>query len=204
MKKSIEHAKELHFEKTLKLEDIPDLDLYMDQVIQLFDKTYSQNKRNEEEKILTKTMINNYAKGKILPPITNKKYSKNHLILMNFIYELKGSLSLTDIKQTLGAWKQKAEEGNSTLDESYNTYLKLHSENVEYFYGELQEIEAKIEDVVKRVDTLDNAQLQQTMLILSYIHMSNLYRKTAEKLIDELAFETQEEENIKNKKGEKS
>ena len=78
----------------------------MDQVIQLFDKTYSQNKRNEEEKILTKTMINNYAKGKILPPITNKKYSKNHLILMNFIYELKGSLSLTDIKQTLGAWKQ--------------------------------------------------------------------------------------------------
>ena len=43
----------------------------MDQVIQLFESKLSEQKRNDDEKILTKTMINNYAKGKVI--IANKK-----------------------------------------------------------------------------------------------------------------------------------
>ena len=56
----------LILENNIKLDEIPEIDLYMDQVIQLFESKLSAQKRNEDEKILTKTMINNYAKGKLL------------------------------------------------------------------------------------------------------------------------------------------
>ena len=71
---------EMNFDSRIELEEMPELDLYMDQVIQLFENKLSSLKRNDDEKILTKTMINNYAKGKLLLPIKNKKYTKEHLL----------------------------------------------------------------------------------------------------------------------------
>ena len=62
---------EMNFDSRIELEEMPELDLYMDQVIQLFENKLSSLKRNDDEKILTKTMINNYAKGKLLLPIKN-------------------------------------------------------------------------------------------------------------------------------------
>ena len=56
-----------------------------------------------DEKVLTKTMINNYAKGKLFIPIKNKKYSKQHIMLINLIYQLKGALSINDIKIDIGS-----------------------------------------------------------------------------------------------------
>ena len=91
----------LNVNQKIKLEDIPDLDLYMDQVIQLFENNLSGTKRSDDDKVLTKTMINNYAKAKLLMSIKNKKYTKEHLILMSLIYELKGGLSISDIKYLL-------------------------------------------------------------------------------------------------------
>ena len=60
-------------------EDIPNIDLYMDQVTTLMDSGLSSSKRYEEDKILTKTMINNYAKNNLLPPPDKKKYSREHI-----------------------------------------------------------------------------------------------------------------------------
>ncbi len=54
---------ELKLEEQITLEDIPEIDLYMDQVIQLFESNLGSAKRTEEDKVLTKTMINNYSKG---------------------------------------------------------------------------------------------------------------------------------------------
>ena len=67
-------------------EDIPNIDLYMDQVTTFMDKRLRSTLRNpEEDKILTKTMINNYAKNDLLPPPVKKKYSKDHIIMLIFI-----------------------------------------------------------------------------------------------------------------------
>ena len=96
----------------------------MDQVIQLFESKLSNQKRNDEEKILTKTMINNYAKGKLLLPIKNKKYSKEHIILMSLIYNLKGALSINDIKLSLDKIISKSEDGNYPLRELYSSFFK--------------------------------------------------------------------------------
>ena len=89
---------QLGLEASLALDEIPQIDLYMDQVIQLFENKFTDTKRNEDDKVLTKTMINNYAKGKLIFPIHNKKYSKEHLILMSLIYQLKGAFPLMILK----------------------------------------------------------------------------------------------------------
>ncbi|EMF45647.1 hypothetical protein B481_2892 [Planococcus halocryophilus Or1] len=63
---------EMAFHNQVLPEDIPKIDLYIDQVIQLFESSFAETKRHPDEKILTKTMINNYAKGKLFYPIQNK------------------------------------------------------------------------------------------------------------------------------------
>src|SRR4051794_36799392 len=124
---------QLGLEACLALDEIPQIDLYMDQVIQLFENKFTETKRNEDDKVLTKTMINNYAKGKLIFPIHNKKYSKEHLILMSLIYQLKGALSINDIKVTLQGINQKIIKEEMELDSFYTSYLNLTRQNVEDF-----------------------------------------------------------------------
>lgn len=67
----------------VKPEDIPNIDLYMDQVTTLMDSKLKNSTRNPDgDKILTKTMINNYAKNNLLPPPVKKKYSKEHVLIL--------------------------------------------------------------------------------------------------------------------------
>ena len=56
-------------------------------------------RRYEEDKVLTKTMINNYAKNNLLPPPVKKKYSKEHMLMLIFIYYFKSLLSFRDIEE---------------------------------------------------------------------------------------------------------
>ena len=66
--------------------EIPNIALYMDQVTTFMDEQLEACKRYEDDKILTKTMINNYAKNKLLPPPEKKRYSKEHVLMLIFIY----------------------------------------------------------------------------------------------------------------------
>lgn len=79
--------------------DIPAIDLYMDQVTTFMDKNLASVRPVGEDKILTKTMINNYAKNHLLPPPIKKKYSRNHILMLIFIYYFKNVLSFNDIEQ---------------------------------------------------------------------------------------------------------
>ena len=85
----------------VKSADIPNIDLYMDQVTTFMEEALGSSKRYPDDKILTKTMINNYAKNDLLPPPTKKKYSKEHLMVLTFIYYFKGILSIKDIETLL-------------------------------------------------------------------------------------------------------
>ena len=83
-------------------EEIPNIDLYMDQVTTFMEEHLKNTRRYEEDKVLTKTMINNYAKNNLLPPPVKKKYSKEHMLMLIFILRacylsgiLKNCLSLS-------------------------------------------------------------------------------------------------------------
>lgn len=174
-------------ENQIQLEDIPQIDLYMDQVIQLFENKFGSSKRNEEEKVLTKTMINNYAKGKLLFPVKNKKYSKEHLILIAMIYQLKGALSITDIKTTLSGVNERTAEENFGIDRFYQLYLDLTAQNLVTFKNDLKNQTDWVKVKADALEEIESADLEKVLMVSSLAHMSNLYRKAAERLVDELA-----------------
>jgi hypothetical protein len=89
-------------------DEIPNIELYMDQVTTFMDAQLSSTRRYEEDKILTKTMINNYTKNQLLPPPIKKKYSKDHLLLLVFIYYFKSILCIKDIDQLLKPISERA------------------------------------------------------------------------------------------------
>lgn len=99
---------ELLQNRGIRPEDIPNIELYMDQVTTFMDEHLSGYKRYPEDKVLTKTMINNYTKNRLLPPSNKKKYSKEHVFLLIMIYYYKSILSISDIQNLL-----------STLTDSY-------------------------------------------------------------------------------------
>ncbi len=176
----------------LALDEIPQIDLYMDQVIQLFENKFNETKRYEDDKVLTKTMINNYAKGKLIFPIQNKKYSKKHLILMSLIYQLKGALSINDIKVTLQAINQKIIKEEMELESFYSSYLHLTRQNVEDFKADISERVKDVNEEITEDEKGNSADLEQVLMISSLVHMSNLYRKVAEKLVDDMTVEKYE------------
>ena len=101
----------------IELADIPNIDLYMDQVTTFMETRLKSSTRNPEgDKILTKTMINNYAKNDLLPPPVRKKYSREHILLLIFIYYYKGILSISDIQTLLKPLTEKYFHASGPLD----------------------------------------------------------------------------------------
>ncbi|MCR5684032.1 MAG: DUF1836 domain-containing protein [Lachnospiraceae bacterium] len=81
--------------------EIPGIELYMDQVTKFMDEYLESSKRFSDDKLLTKTMINNYTKNDLLPSPEKKKYTKDHMYMLLFIYYLKNILSISDTKAIL-------------------------------------------------------------------------------------------------------
>lgn len=179
----------LDLDNKIELEDIPEIDLYMDQIIQLFDNKFS--KSDSDEKILTKTMINNYAKAKLLFPIKNKKYSKKHIILISLIYHLKGALSINDIKDTLNGLNKKiADDEDFHLDDLYNSFLTINEQNIHNFKSDIQ---SRVNDVSTLLNESESDQkdieyFEQLLCIASFVNISNLYKNAAEKLVAEVLY----------------
>lgn len=111
----------------IKPESIPDIDLYMDQVTTFMDSNLKDSKRYDSDKILTKTMINNYAKNDLLPPPLKKKYSKEHILVLIFIYYLKNILSISDIQTLLSPLTDKyfTASGGLSLEDIYKEVFRL-------------------------------------------------------------------------------
>jgi len=178
-----EMFKDLHMNNNLELDEIPEIDLYMDQVIQLFDGKFNDSKRNEDDKALTKTMINNYAKAKLLMSVKNKKYSKEHLILMSLIYNLKGCLSINDIKSSLNTIVETLDKGEDYhIRELYKSYLATYKNDYNFVENSLND---KIKEIEELSEGKDFDEFEFNFLLMSsFINMSNMYRKMGEKLID--------------------
>ncbi len=183
----MEKFKELNLQNQLTLEEMPEIDLYMDQVTQLFDSKFNESKRTEDDKALTKTMVNNYAKGKLLMSIKNKKYSKEHLILMSLIYNLKGGLSIGDIKSSLNKIVETFEDGEKyPIRELYSLYLSQYNEDLKDVEKTIEEKNNNIESNMTDENIEEDEEFQKNFLLLSsFINMSNMYRRMGEKLIDE-------------------
>jgi len=172
----------------IKPREIPNIDLYMDQVTTFMEEHLKDSKRYPEDKILTKTMINNYAKNRLLPSPEKKKYSKEHMLLLIYIYYFKGLLSIGDIQSLL-----------EPLTDKYfhsETEMTMQSIYEEVFSMEKSQVEKVKQDVIASYEaaaaTFPDApeEEQQFLHIFSFICLLSfdvyVKKQVIEKLIDGL------------------
>ena len=123
----------------IHVDEIPQIDLYMDQVTTFMEKHLGELKRYPEDKVLTKTMINNYAKNNLLPSPVRKKYTQEHILLLVFIYYFKNFLSIKDIETMLEPITDKYFDTDQDFDITsiYKEVCELEKSRIPEFEKEI-------------------------------------------------------------------
>ena len=198
----------LKLDEVIEPQSIPNLDLYMDQVITLFEEKLAHTKRNEEDKLLTKTMINNYAKDKLLMPAKKKKYTREHIILMILLYEMKQILTISDIKTLFGIIVKEDRVDAKKLEEIYQIYLTLKKKGIDDFKEQVEKVKVSLNQQLeesnliplelKQVGELDSElaenretdekvkpKIEDMLMVIMLTQRANYYKRLAERIIDE-------------------
>ena len=175
--------------------EIPNIDLYMDQVTTFMEEQLKRTKRYEEDKILTKTMINNYSKNNLLPPSVKKKYSKEHVLLLILIYYFKNILSIKDIETILAPLREKYFSGDQSLSlsEVYREVCEIEKSRIEPMKASVQEAYEKSGQAFQSMpEGEDRDELRLFAFLCSLSFDVYLKKMMIEKLIDELASKEKE------------
>lgn len=188
----------------IKPEDIPNINLYMDQVTTFMEEQLASSKRYPEDKILTKTMINNYAKNNLLPSPEKKRYSKEHLLLLIFIYYFKNILSINDIQTLLGPITEKYFRSDSEMDLTaiYNEVFSMEKEQVELLKKNLLRCYHTSEKTFETAPEEDRKFLKMFSFICLLSFDVYTKKMLIEQLVDELRRENTDSSS-KNKKTKK-
>lgn len=196
-----EVLKKLDSLEYIHLRDIPDIDLYMDQVTTFMDTHLATTKRYPDDKVLTKTMINNYAKNNLLPPPEKKKYTKNHILILTFIYYFKNIISIKDIETILKPLSEKYfdDQGDISLASIYEN-VRSNAK------AKMNALPNEIEDLFNSVKMSSNdTEVEDEDLNLFYIICQlsiDIYVKKLllEQLIDDIEDENEKSKDDKKKK----
>lgn len=189
----------------IRPDEIPDINLYMDQVTTFMEDHLNDAKRYSDDKILTKTMINNYAKNDLLPPPVKKKYSKDHMIMLIFIYYFKNILSISDIQSLLTPLSNGFFDGQGSVSlekiykEIYN-YERSHMVEIAKLISRTQRDSQELFSDVSDDDERRYLQLFSLVCMLSFDVFTK--KHVIESVIDQLN-EFEEAKNPKNSKDKK-
>lgn len=172
----------------IKPDEIPNIALYMDQVTTFMEDNLASTKRHNDDKILTKTMINNYAKNRLLPAPVRKKYNKEHILLLLFIYYYKSLLSISDIEQLFRpVTEQHFNTADSlTLSDIYEEVFSREALQMEHLKDDIR---AKFEDSRQTFTDIEGED-QEYLQLFSFISELSfdvyLKKHMIEMLIDQL------------------
>ena len=146
----IKHLEELDI---VRSDDIPDISLYMDQMTGFIDEKLKSFKREEEDTLLTQTMIYNYTKNKLLPPSDKKKYTKDHVMLLILIYFYKNVLSFADIKSLCDlSIYESFDKKDGSLSKLYDILLSLEDDKKSEIISDLKR---RLEDTKGKISGFD-------------------------------------------------
>lgn len=180
----------------IKPQDIPNIDLYMDQVTTFMDERLRKKTRNPgEDKILTKTMINNYAKNDLLPPPEKKKYNKEHMLLLIFIYYYKNILSISDIQALLKPITKeffKTEE-DFNLESVYTEVSSMEEEQMQRLKQDVLDKFETAEKTFADAPEREKAFLKKFSFICLLSFDVYVKKLLIEKLVDDLQDNAEEE-----------
>lgn len=146
----------------LEYERLPDIDLYMEQLITFLDRYLLVFGTSSLDKQITSSMINNYVKGDCIPSPVSKKYNKEHIALILEICMLKKANNISEIKQIIDI-----NYTNTDFKETYNDFVKKINDNLHSMCNE-------VENKVNEIDTNDQNALVNLALELSINANTNL------------------------------
>jgi hypothetical protein len=193
----------------IRPDEVPNIDLYMDQVTTFMEERLKSTARNpEDDKILTKTMINNYAKNKLIPSPDRKKYSKEHMLLLIFIYYFKGIMSISDIQTLLGPLTEKyftahkgskGDKGGICLEDIYNQVVSFEHDEVENMKRDIIKKFHLSEKPFEGAPEEDKEFLRQFSFICTLSFDVYVKKLLIEKMIDDLNKPVNTEQNKSEK-----
>ena len=189
----------------IKSTDIPNIDLYMDQVTSFMEKELKSTKRNDDDKVLTKTMINNYAKNDLLPAPIKKKYSKEHLLLLTFIYYFKNIISMKDIETLLKPITESyfQSEGDINIARIYDEVCAFEKERTKLLQKDIELMYNNSMETFSDVDVENRDYLQFFSFICSLSLDVYVKQLLIEKLIDATATPKEESKEAEKEKKKK-
>ena len=159
----------------LEPDQIPELDLYIDQILMLFEDKLGDNRRHEKDKILTKSMVNNYSKERMIRPMRGKKYTREQILQILLICSLKNMLSIGDIKRLMTALMEEGVQAQGLEEIFRNDRDNQQSlrQDVEVIIQHLHS------DYAEQMDTTE-----LVSLLLGLARISNCCRRAPETTID--------------------
>ena len=181
--------------------DLPNIDLYMDQVTTFMNSHLEHSKRYPEDKILTKTMINNYAKNRLLPPPDKKKYSKDHMLLLIFIYYFKNILSITDIQKLLTPMTRRYFQNEDGTDMSwlYSHIMGQEPLQAKRIGEDIRRLSEDALNIFPDADAGDQEYLQLLSMVALLSCDVYMKKQLMEKLIDSFDFPENETDEKKKR-----
>lgn len=166
----------------------PDMEIYMDQAETFLNRELAVYKKSEKDKVITKTMIGNYVKHNMLPRPVNKKYSKDHLILLTLIFYMKGTFQMEEIEKIM---KPLIDNYNSEFDDKIDL-TALYGGILDVQAAEQETLALNIENVIKsskyhlrETELSDDDMLELFMLIVNLSMKADAQKFLAHKLLQE-------------------
>ena len=179
IKKAIREKLQLDF---ITPDEIPEMEMFMEQLTTFMESHLKNNLRNENEKTLTKAMINNYTKNRMMPPPVKKRYSREHLIFLIYIYYMKNVLSISDIQKMM----EPLLSPDMTEEKLFEIYKKtFEMEKTQYFNIEESVVKAA-EITEKKMPSSEDEKLNKMLYIFMLGYDVYSKKRLIEKLINEL------------------
>ncbi len=167
--------KKLGERQILELSQIPNIDLYVDQITTYIEENLDLYKRNEKDKILTKTMINNYSKDKLIPPAEKKKYTLEHMLKLIIICNLKPILSMNDIQKLLNS-----QDITTDIEDIYNFFTFIQKNEKIDFISDLK----RKAEYINKFNVESSNKTEILFMVLALIIDASTKKQLAETIID--------------------
>ena len=185
--------------KVTRVDEIPAIDLYMDQVLTFLGERLRRTARKSDaDKLLTKTMVNNYVKNKVMIPPVKKKYGRDHILLLMVIYYMKSFLSIDDIRSIVGPVSDKYAQ--PTTKSAEQQAARRHRYSMSDVYTELfEKILDETDNAFMSAPEEDREMLRRFNVICQLSADIYLRKLLIEKLLDEMPGVTDSGRNSRTK-----
>ena len=180
----------------LRAKEIPSIDLYVDQITSLTSEKLREGSPRFQDRVLTKTMINNYSKDGLITPIKGKKYTKEQIVQMLIVYSLKNTLSIEEIKRAMEGIYSKEDYSGEKLISAYDKAMAIKQ-------AQKHRCPEMVRQIMASEDLDPENGEDYFVALLAVASLSAYFRNMAEVMLEEYPLPPSEEERKAREKEEK-